>query len=88
MEASKFTEKIYGPYGDAWKVIKILAQANDDNPALSDVLTQYMSEIDKFAQKYEGNDFAKLLYKMLLKADDTIMEINRNEAKQKTEADK
>ena len=77
MDGKKFTEVIYGPYGDAWKVIKILAQADENNPKLADVLENYMSEIDKFAEKYQGNEFAKLLYKMLLKADDVVMEINK-----------
>ena len=77
MEASKFTEKIYGPYGDAWKIIKLLALADDDNPKLQEVLSNYMSEIDKFTEKYEGNEFAGLLRKMMLSADDTVMRMGR-----------
>jgi len=77
MEAKKFTEKIYGPYGDAWKVIKILALAEDNSPALDGVLRNYMNEVGNFKEKYEGNQFAELLYSMLLNADDTIMRMNR-----------
>ena len=77
MEASKFTEKIYGPYGEAWKIIKLLALADDDNPQLQEVLSNYMSEIDKFTEKYEGNEFAGLLRKMMLSADDTVMRMGR-----------
>ena len=77
MEASKFTEKIYGPYGEAWKIIKLLALADDDNPKLQEVLSNYMSEIDKFTEKYEGNEFAGLLRKMMLSADDTVMRMGR-----------
>ena len=61
MEASKFTEKIYGPYGEAWKIIKLLALAEDNNPQLQEVLSNYMSEVDKFSEKYADNDFAQLL---------------------------
>ena len=77
MEASKFTEVIYGPYGDAWKIIKLLALAEDSNPKLQEVLTNYMSEIDKFTEKYEGTEFAGLLRKMMLSADDTVMRMGR-----------
>lgn len=77
MEAKIFTEKIYGPYGDAWKVIKLLAAADDNNPAVGEVLNNYMSEVDKFSEKYADNDFAQLLRKMMLSADDTIMRMGR-----------
>ena len=77
MEAKKFTEKIYGPYGEAWKVIKILAEAEDDNPALNEVLTRYMGEVDKFSKKYEGNEFATALRSMLLKSDEIVMRMGR-----------
>ena len=77
MEAKKFTEKIYGPYGDAWKVIKILAQAEDGSPKLQEVLNDYMDKVQAFKDKYEGNEFAEELYKMLLNADDHIMRMDR-----------
>lgn len=77
MESQEFIEKVYGPYGDAWKAVKILAMAEDDNPALDDVLHRYMGEVESFKEKYEGNKFAELLYGMLLTADDTIMGMNQ-----------
>ena len=89
MEAKKFTEKIYGPYGDAWKIIKLLALAEDDNPKLGEVLNNYMKEVGAYKEKYEGNAFAQELYKLLLRADDTVMRMDReNEREQKTEEDK
>lgn len=77
MTENRFKEVIYGPYKEAWKVIKILQEATDDNPQLSDVLNHYMKEIDTFTEKYEGNEFAALLRKMMLSADDTVMKIGR-----------
>lgn len=77
MEAKKFTEKIYGPYGDAWKVIKILAQAEAGSPNVAQILYKYMDEVEAFKEKYEGNEFAQGLYKMLLSADDHIMRMDR-----------
>ena len=77
MEAKIFTEKIYGPYGDAWKVIKILAKADEGSPALGEVLHHYMDEVDKFGEKYKDNEFAQELYKMLLNADDHIVRMGR-----------
>lgn len=75
MNAKEFTEKVYGPYGDAWKVIKILAQA--EGPATSEALSSYMDHVGEFKEKYEGNQFAALLYRMLLTADDAVMGMNK-----------
>lgn len=77
MEAKKFTEKIYGPYGDAWKVIKILAKAEEGSPALGEVLHHYMDEVEAFKEKYKGNTFAMSLYGVLLNADTDIMRMDK-----------
>ena len=77
MTEDRFKEVIYGPYRDSWKVVKILQEATDDSPKLQEVLSNYMSEIDKFSEKYEGNEFAGLLRKMMLSADDTVMRMGR-----------
>lgn len=77
MNEDKFKETIYGPYKEAWKVIKILQEASEDNPQLCTVLHDYMKEVDEFFQKYEGNEFAMLLRKMMLSADDAVMKIGR-----------
>ena len=77
MKEEVFKQKIYGPYGEAWKVIKILAEAEDDNPALGEVLNHYTSEIDKFSEKYKDNEFAQALRSMLLKSDDIVMRMGR-----------
>ena len=87
MEAQTFKEKIYGPYGEAWKVIKILWEAEDDNPDLTEVLKHYCAEAKKFSEKYKDNEFAQLLLKVVWGSDTVIMRMDRNEV-QKTETDK
>lgn len=77
MEGSKFTEVIYGPYGDAWKILKILALAEDNNPQLKEVLEHYMKEVGTFQEKYKGNEFAQMLSRFLMDADNVIMRMNR-----------
>lgn len=85
MDNNKWRQKVYGPYSDFWKVIKILQFASDNNPEL---FTQYMDEVQKFDDAYQGNEFAELLHKVLLRADDLIAKMNRedpSDAIQKTE---
>ena len=77
MDEKNFKEKIYGPYTAAWKIIKILQYASDDNP---EVFLKYMDEVQKFADAYQGNEFAEFLRKaVLLRADDVIAKLNRED---------
>lgn len=78
MTDAKFKEVIYGPYLDAWKVIKILQHASDDNPEL---FLEYMNEVGKFENVYQGNEFAEFLRRaVLLRADDVIAKLNKEDA--------
>ena len=77
MEAKKFTEKIYGPYGEAWKIIKLLAAAEESNPNLKEVLYDYMDKVGKFKEKYKDNAFAQELYMLMLNTDDIVMRMDR-----------
>lgn len=77
MTETKFKEVIYGPYKETWTIIKILQEAEDDNPALKEVLHHYMDEVENFKEKYENNAFAQELYKLLLNTDDTVMRMDR-----------
>ena len=79
MTNEKFKEVIYGPYNDAWKVIRLLQEATDDNPQLNEVLHDYIKKVDTFSKKYEGNEFAQLLKRMMLSADDAVMKIGRGQ---------
>lgn len=75
MTDTKFKEVIYGPYLDVWKIIKILQHASDDNPEL---FLEYMDQVQKFEEAYQGNEFAEFLRRaVLLRADDVIAKMNR-----------
>lgn len=69
MDEKTFKEKIYEPYYETWKIIKILQEAYN-KPHL---FSQYIDEVQRFADQYAGNEFAELLRaKLLLNADDVI----------------
>lgn len=69
MNDSKWRQNVFGPYVDAWKIIKILQEAYN-KPHL---FSQYIDEVQRFADQYTGNEFAELLRaKLLLNADDVI----------------
>ena len=77
MDEKTFKEKIYGPYSEAWKIIKILQHASDDNP---EVFDEYMNRLQEFEDAYKDNEFAELIRKaLLLRADDIIYRMNRRE---------
>ena len=75
METKEFKEKIYGPYNEAWKVIKIIqyaGQGKEDDATWQ----EYMTAIDTFAKKFKDNRFKDNLVMMLLEAGDTIAKMN------------
>lgn len=78
MDKKEWRQKVYGPYLDVWKIIKILQHASDDKPEL---FLEYMNEVQKFADAYQGNEFADFLRKaVLLRANDVIAKLNREDA--------
>lgn len=75
MTNSDFKEKIYGPYLDAWKVLKIL-QELDNLGQLKEVTDRYLKKCQEFDDTYKNNEFAQMLRKnMLLRADDVIVKM-------------
>lgn len=78
MNDTKWRQKVYGPYSDAWKIIKLLQYASDDSPELFE---KYMEKVREFADAYKGDEFADLIRRaLLLRADDVIAKLNREEA--------
>ncbi len=74
MDAKTFKEKIYEPYSESWKIIKILQEAYNK----PELFTKYIDEVQQYADKYAGNEFAELLRKqLLLNADDVISKMER-----------
>lgn len=77
MTDEKFKEKIYGPYREAWKIIKILQEAYQK----PELYLQYMEELKAYSKKYEGNHFAEHLLKdFALHADHIIAKMEREGA--------
>lgn len=69
MDDSKWRQTVFGPYVDAWKIIKILQEAYNK----PELFNKYIEEVQRFADQYAGNEFAELLRaKLLLNADDVI----------------
>lgn len=69
MTKDRWKTDIYEPYLETWKIIKILQEAYN-KPQL---FSQYIDEVQRFAEEYAGNEFAELLRaKLLLNADDVI----------------
>ncbi len=75
METEVFKQKVYGPYSEAWKILKIIQYAGQS--ADNDKTWQmYMNEIDRFDKKYGDNRFKDTLVRMLLDAGDDIAKMN------------
>jgi len=76
METEGFKEKIYGPYSDAWKILKMIQFAGQ-NEKDDELWQSYMKEIDRFSKENEGNVFAtETLVRMLIDAGDNIAKMN------------
>ena len=75
MDAKTFKEKIYEPYYESWKIIKILQEAYNK----PELFNKYIEEGQHFADRYAGNEFAELLRaKLLLNADDVISKMEES----------
>lgn len=76
MNDSKWREKVYGPYMDTWKILKLIQYADKTSDS-DDQWQRYMKEIDRLARQYPDNRFAKSLIALLLDAGDDIAKINQ-----------
>ena len=66
--------EIHAPYNEAWKLIK--AAKDLKSSANEKEWLKWSDDIDAFRAKYEGNDFAMSVYRMLLDAGDFIGKMN------------
>ena len=81
MENIDFSQKIYQPYNEAWKILKLIQFA--DQTSDSDAQWQrYMKEIDRLATTYPDNKFVEKLITLLLDAGDVIAKMNRRPEEQ------
>lgn len=76
MDTTTFKAKIYEPYLEAWKILKLIQDA--DQTSESDKQWQlYIKEIDSFKAKYPDNKFVDELITLLFNAGDIIAKENR-----------
>jgi len=75
MNDSTFKTKIYEPYLETWKIIKLIQYA-DQTPAQEEQWNRYVKEIDRLDKTYPNNPFAQNLIRLLLDAGDSIAKMN------------
>ena len=79
MNEAEFKEKVYGPYKEAWKILKLIEFAGQHEKD-DETWQKYMNEIDRFSKENDGNPFAQeTLTKMLIDAGDDIAKMNGGE---------
>ena len=69
MEDKIFKEVVYGPYLDAWKIIKIIQFAGQSEKD-KETWNMFMKAIDDYAEKYKGNNIAQGLVSFIVGHDD------------------
>ncbi len=58
MDNKDFTEKIYGPYNEAWKLIKLLQHCAKYEET-KEYWDLWYKELERYSKKYPGNKFAE-----------------------------
>ena len=64
MNDKVFKEKVYGPYSDVWKILKVIQYAGQTSED-DEKWEMYMREIDRFTEKYKDNELAEGLLSFL-----------------------
>ena len=79
MNEAEFKEKVYAPYKEAWKILKMIEFAGT-HEADDETWQKYMKEIDRFSKTNDGNHFAQeTLVRMLIDAGEDIAKMNGGE---------
>jgi hypothetical protein len=76
MDTTTFKAKIYEPYLEAWKILKLIQYADQTSDS-DEQWQRYMMEIDRLRATYPDNHFVKHLIRLLYDAGDVIKEENR-----------
>lgn len=78
MNSNEFRQKIYGPYHDIWKLIKIIEFAGPDD---DEIWNKYMEGISAFQTAYprtnKDGTYEGFLMSALLEAADIIAKENK-----------
>lgn len=76
MDTTTFKAKIYEPYLEAWKILKLIQYADQTSDS-DEQWQRYMKEIDRLRATYPDNHFVEHLIRLLYDAGDVIKEENR-----------
>ena len=76
MDTTTFKAKIYEPYLEAWKILKLIQYADQTSDS-DEQWQRYMREIDRLQKTYPDNKFVGELITLLLNAGDIIAKENR-----------
>lgn len=80
MKDETFREKVYGPYLETWKILKLLQFAGEGGFSAEQV-KDYWEAVEYFTTKYDGNEFAQFMKdNVLLHADNVIVKLNEGGA--------
>lgn len=74
MNDINFKEKIYNPYCEIWKLLKLLQHCT----SRSGDWDLYTKEVARFHNEHKGSRFAEDLERFLHYAEETIKEMNNN----------
>ena len=75
MTDDRFREKIYNPYIDLWKIIKLLQHCSSN----SGDWDLYAKEYQRFVSEYGNTSYGSHLAACLLNVADDIKEMNNHE---------
>lgn len=78
MDSTTFKSKIYEPYLEAWKILKLIQYADQTSDS-DEQWQRYMREIDRLVDTYPDNKFVEQLITLLLNAGDVIAKENRRQ---------
>lgn len=78
MNDATFKAKIYEPYLETWKILKLIQYADQTSDS-DEQWQRYMKEIDRLRETYPGNKFVEELITLLYNAGDVIAKENRKE---------
>ena len=78
MDTTTFKAKIYEPYLEAWKILKLIQYADQTSDS-DEQWQRYMREIDRLQKTYPDNKFVEQLITLLLNAGDIIAKENRKQ---------
>lgn len=74
MTDQEFREKVYNPYNEAWKILRLIQYAQ--HRGTDEMWDVFFKEVDRLAHTYPDNRYIKQLIHMMLEAADYIVDEN------------